>query len=133
MIDVDTIATDEDLDSELGGTGIAPLDALSILLRPGTTTARAARVKALERVLESLARRSPPVREAALLDVAQLQRAVVLGALEQLLEQAMTSDGDVFAVRRRLFAQRFAAELAGLTPRLSGGGRVVIGMSVVRR
>lgn len=121
-IDVNLVATDADLVNELGGA-----DTLANILPAGWTNGEPARVLALEDVIESLRRRSPPVLDNDLSIVSQLRRAVTYGALERMYRIGMHSADDVFAVQQKLYEKRFNAEVLGLSPTLQGGARGSVG------
>jgi hypothetical protein len=128
-ISVGSVATDADLVNELGGAA-----ALANILPADWADAEQARTLALEDVIESLRRRSPPVAENDLANVTQLRRAVTYGALERLYRMAMHGVDDVYAVQRKLYDTRFNAEVAGLSPLLLGGARGSVGsIGIARR
>lgn len=120
-IDVDTVCTDEQLDEFLGGH----LTANQHLQPADWATAAPARQYALDRIMNALRRRTPPILEADLSDVTELKFAVMLGAAEHLHMLAASSGGDVevFAFKAKTYARQFEDEISGLSPTLVGGGR----------
>lgn len=120
-IDVDTICPDVDLDEFLGGQ----LTAGQHLQPKAWANAKPARQYTLDRVMDALARRTPPIREADLADDTELKRAILLGSAEHLHTLAASSgaDAELFAFKAREFGKRFDAEVNALTPTLVGGAR----------
>lgn len=129
-IDVDTIATDADLSNEVGGaTKLA-----NVIPADWSGSAKPARTAALEEILLTLSRRTPPIQEADLQIPAELKTAVVLGALERLYRRAMLESGDHFDAQRRIYERRYSAELLNVTPTVSDGGRATtFGIAIHRR
>lgn len=120
-IDVDDVCTDAQLDVFLGGR----LTANQRLQPQAWTDAAPARQYALDRVVNALKRRTPPILEADLQDVTELRLAVQLGAAEHLhmLAASSGSDVEVFAFKAKQYGRQFEDELNGLSPTLRGGGR----------
>lgn len=120
-VDVDTIVSDQALDEFMGGQvktgpmGLAP--------ETWQNAAKPARQHALNRVLEALRRRTPPIVYADLAQPTELADAVMYGAAEHLWSLAMTGPGDLGDTRRKYYGDKFDAALDGLTPTLSGGLR----------
>lgn len=123
VTDVDTVATDADVNDFLGGqvfsqgSSLVPVD--------WGDTVKIARQHAFDRALEALRRRTPPINEFDLADKTELKRAVIYGTAEHLYRLAMTSTGqaDVFGWHAQFWGDKFEAEITGLTPTLSGGLR----------
>ncbi len=115
--DVDLVATEADLEDEIGGT-----TALANIRPPDWTDCERARQRAFDRVIAALARRTPPIREGDLARMAELRDAVIYGALAILYSQAMTTGDEdaLFTSKRDYYDKRFADEIAGLTPTLAG-------------
>lgn len=86
-------------------------------------TTLVARQYALDRTLEALRRRVPPIRYSDLASPEELRLTIIFGALEHLYELAMTSEDSVHGVKRRLYAERFEQSINGLSPTLSNGER----------
>lgn len=124
MIDVDTIATDDDLAEELGGVAflqnLIPDDWTD---SAGQRVAKKARQRALDDVLLFLRRRIPPVIEADLRDPTELKQSVIYGAIERLNAMSMHSVTDVFGSRRAHYQKMFRAEVDGLNPTVPEGLR----------
>jgi len=117
-MDVESVCTEAELASYLAGQ----LTGQTRLLPPDWPDATQARQQALDEVLEALRRRVPPIREGDLSNVAELKRAVLYGAEKWLLWHSLTSAGpdSVFAFKYSVAAKRFEAEMAGLTPTVTG-------------
>jgi hypothetical protein len=117
-IDVNTVATDADLEQEIGGP-----EQLANILPREWTDAEQARQRALALTLKALRRRTPPIVEGSLSDVTELEDAVVYGALEHLYRMAMASGSANYAELRKLYHGKFEDEVSGLTPTLNGENR----------
>lgn len=120
-MNVDSVCTEEELATYLQGQ----LTTQTKLLPPGQTDASAQRTQALEDVLRALSRRTPPIRETDLAIPAELKHAVKYGAEMWLLYWGLTnaSPDSVLPFRYSEAKKRFAAEIDGLTPTLTGGFR----------
>ena len=120
-IDVDDVCTHDQLNEFLGGH----LTSKQNLQPSAWGDSEPARQRALDRVLNALKRRTPPIREADLQDVTELREAVKLGAAEHLHMIATTSgaDAELFAFKAKAFGKQFEDEINGLSPTLTGGGR----------
>ena len=116
--DVDTVATDGDLEDLLGQKTLAELTPDS-----WGGSAKNARAEAFERVLTALAAKNPPVYEHDLADLSELKRVVVIGAAAELYGESMHSDGDAFHLQHRRYEKRFAATLQALSVTTQGGLR----------
>ena len=90
------------------------------------------RAEALRLTLKSLARRTPPVYEDTLSDPTELRDAVAYGTLEIIYGAAMANAGpdSIFAMKRKLYDDRFKAELQGLAPSVSEGVRAHGGIGI---
>lgn len=129
-IDVDDVATDDDLVDELGEKAI-----LTSLLPDGGDS-EPFRRKALEDTMKRLSRRTPPISDADLNDVTELRDCVVYGALRRIYERAMTqgSADSLWTKKREWYAQMYADEVAGLMPTLAGEVRgPSLGIAIERR
>ena len=137
MIDVDSIATDADLDEFLGGQALAGANMVPRAWRDGADepTLRPARQWALEQILAAMRRRSPPIDPAQLADVSQLKQAILLGASERLYRLAMTGAGqaEVAYYQANAYAAQFASEINNLAPTLTGGVRATMRSRAVYR
>lgn len=111
-IDVETVCTDAQLDEYLGGKLLASVNLMPV----GWDDASPARAFALRRTLQSLGRRSPPIREGDISDPTQLFDAVVFGACARLYDLGMTSGGDseVFYMQAKRYDQKWRDEMASL-------------------
>lgn len=114
-IDVNEVCTDADLVEEIGSSE-ALSNVLSHSVGNDSTLARRA---AMNDVLRMLSRRSPPIRDADIVDPTELRAAVAYGALARLYRQAMTTSDSVFAAHAKTYASQFEDEVAGLRPRVS--------------
>lgn len=120
-MDVDTVCTEAELADYLQGQLTAGLKLLPIT----QTDAKKQRQQALDDVLSALARRTPPIRESDLAAPAELKRAVQFGAEMWLRHGGLTSASPESA-QAFLYVEarkRFAAEVDGLMPTLTGGVR----------
>jgi hypothetical protein len=120
-IDVDDVCTESQLDDFLGGQLTAGKN-----LRPKAwASCEPARQYALDRILNAMKRRTPPILEADLHDVTELRHAVELGASERLYMLAASSGGDseLFAFMAKKYGDQFEDEINGLSPTLTGGAR----------
>lgn len=111
-IDVDTVATDADVDIELGGQLLAHVT----LLPQDWTDIKAFRQRALDIATDALKRRTPPIFESDISDVTELRRAVVYGSCEKLYELALTNaaDGEVFHAKWMHYKAMFRREVESL-------------------
>ena len=116
-ISIDAVCTDADLADEVGGptalANLIPAEYGGVAVIPRTAI--------LAEVMRSLARRTPPLYEESLSDPSDLKAVVVAGTLEKLYRVSMTTTDGVFAVQRKIYAERYASELSGLMPSLSSG------------
>lgn len=119
VVDVSDIVSDEDLyqyDPAIRSRQeLAPDD--------WQKTTKVARQYALDRALDALRRRVPPISFSDLAAPEELKLTIIFGALEHLYELAMTSEDSIHSVKRRLYAERFERSINGLSPTLSGGER----------
>jgi hypothetical protein len=134
IVDVDLIVSDEELDDFLGGQ----LFRTDIRLAPESweDTGKPARQHALDKILDALRRRTPPLDFSDLGDITELKLPVLYGAAERLYQLAMSTaaGGDNFAKQRELYAEQFENSVNGLTPTLQGGFRgTARGHAVQRR
>lgn len=114
-IPVDNVATEGDLADEIGGATL--LNRAKVAGQVDFTTARQL---GLNDVLEHLAARTPPIREADLSVVSELKRAVVYRALERICRNAITADGDAWSVRARTYHTEYEGAIARLKPTVNG-------------
>jgi len=131
-VDVDLIISDEDFDEWLGGhVRSGPMQ-----LQPSTwQDSKPARQYALDRVLEALRRRTPPIEYGQLQFPQELSLAVRYGAAEHLYQIAMSTgvESDIYMQQRMLWEMKFNNEISGLTPTLEGGVRGAAGGFAVSR
>jgi hypothetical protein len=135
FVDVDQVVSADAFDEWLGGqvfTGpmkLAP-DMWNLHAKPALQYA-------LDRFLASLNRRVPPILYSDLQDPTELRFGVMYGAAEHLYQLAMTSGqfGDLYMEQRKLWAEKFDAEITGFVPTLSGGlrGPSALTIAVLRR
>jgi len=120
-ISVDSVCTETQLVTALGGTGQDSLGLVPV----GWDNLAPARETALELVLNRLKGRAPPIRDTDLADPTELKLAVIAAAKMQLYELAMTSaaDGALFYEKWRIAQKSFLAEIDGLNPTLTDGLR----------
>jgi flavin-binding protein dodecin len=119
-IDIEDVCTHAQLDEFLGGQ----LSAQAALLpRAWVGDSTPARQYALDRLVDALRRRNPPIREADLADVSELRHAVMNGAAAHIYRLGMATAGDaaLFDVQARHYEREFQSELTGLAPTLTGG------------
>lgn len=100
-LDVDDIAADTDLVSELGSQ--AKLERMM----PKREDRDAIRQKSLQDVVNALLVRSPPVNEGDLSDTAELKDAVVYRSLERIARAARSVAGDTFDVLARDYSREY--------------------------
>lgn len=116
-LDVEDIATDQDLIDRLAGTSnlqdILPDDWLD---QSGNKTAKPARLAILGDVLKALTRRRPPVREADLLDPTELKDAVCFGALEMLFLNAASYENSPYPKKQKYWGDKYKSEVLALAP-----------------
>lgn len=132
--DVNDIVNDKDFDNWLGGFVFSGPMALApdVWSKAGTP----ARQYALDRILEALRRRSPPISYGDLQYPSELRLGVFYGAAEHLYQLAMSTagGGDLYSKQRELWAEKFDDFIRGLTPTLSDGHRGASGgFGVYRR
>lgn len=118
-IAIDDVCTHAQLADEVGGTS-----ELNKICVSGDSSA--ARTLALRDTLKSLGRRVPPVYASDISQPSELREAVIYGALERLYRDAMTSDGDVYAMKRKLYESQFRAEVLGLKLTTGNGSSAVV-------
>ena len=132
--DVDAIVGEEEFDEFLGGqvfsedTMLAP-DSWQRMSKP-------ARQHALDRILDHLRSKTPPIYYSDLDDPTELKIAVMYGAAEHIYQLAMSTSqgGDIFAKQRELWEKKFDDKIAGITLTLNTGFRVGMqGIQVSRR
>lgn len=127
-ISVDTVAIDADLENELGGH-----QALQNLLPHGWSNAQPARQWALNDVLDDLSDRTPPIVEADISNVADIKRAVVLGAVAHLYGHNITTGDDVHAHHERRFRKMYEAKKRSTRPTSTYGERTAPGAIALHR
>ena len=129
LVDVDQIVTEDDLNTWLGGHVRERLG-----LSDWTGSSKHARQYALNRSLESLRRRNPPLQFSDLTYPQELSDAIKYGAAEHLYQLAMTGEGDVHDAQRKIWEHKFDAEMNGLMVTVAGGEDVPAGsVSAERR
>jgi len=106
VLNVETIATDADLVSEVGG--VEQLE----LIQPDITMRDAARQKALDLIEEQLLGRSPAVMPSNLQKPQELKSAVVYGALVRMYRDGMTGREHVFAEKKRDMEKLFTGAMS---------------------
>ena len=111
-IDVEDVATDAQLNALLLGQLTANIKLLPVALADASTL----RQWALDRTLQRLKRRTPPIFEADISDVTELRDAVLFGAAEKLFEGALSSaaDGQVFHAKWQYYSAQFNSEINNL-------------------
>ena len=129
LVDVDQIVTEDDLNTWLGGHVRERLG-----LTDWTGSSKHARQYALNRSLESLRRRNPPLQFSDLVHPQELSDAIKYGAAEHLYQLAMTGEGDVHDAQRKIWEDKFDKEMNGLMVTVSGGDDIPAGsVSAERR
>jgi hypothetical protein len=129
LVDVDQLVTEDDLNTWLGGHVRERLG-----LTDWTGSSKHARQYALNRSLEALRRRNPPLTFSDLVFPQELNDAIKYGAAEHLYQLAMTGPGDVHDAQRKIWEDKFDREMSGLILTLSGGDTVPAGsISAERR
>lgn len=131
-ISVDDVLTEAALDEYLGGQLTATVN----LMPAGWTDAEPARQWALDRVLQSLKRRTPPILEGDIADVTELRDAVIFGAASRLYDIALTSAGEseVMFHKWREYDRKFNAELSSMVITGPASERIVSrSPSIMRR
>lgn len=128
-IDVDDVATDEDVRNHEGLTEDRFLD----LLPEGVTDAETFRQSALERTMKILKRRVPPLSDASIGLPVELRDAVIFGTLERIYFSAMTTaeDGNVFRAKWEHYKGEFNEEVAAMKVTISGEVAAPTGGSIV--
>ena len=118
-MDVEDVATDEDLHQEIGG-----VDALRNITSE-TNTAKQARQSALADVLFHFANQSPPIAEHDFIAPAELNRVVKFGALARLYRNNMTTGGgeDVHGAKARMFQKMYEGALGSLRPTVGASAK----------
>lgn len=121
-VDVNDIVDDDELNEFLGGFVFSDTMGLKPEMWDNT---KPARQYALNRVLEALRRRTPPIRYADLMYPEEMKLAVLYGASEHLYTLALSTNmiGDVYVKQREIWEQKFDNEVSGFTPTLLGGIR----------
>lgn len=127
MIDVDTVCTHADLGEEVGG--VASLE--NVLPADWAGSSANARTGALRDVLKALLRRTPPVYSEDIQDPTELRDVVAYGAAERVYRAAMTTPDSVFATQRKIYDERFKAELQGLQVTVASSTRAHPGLGIV--
>lgn len=121
-VDVDLIISDQEFDEWLGGhVRSGPTH-----LQPSTwQDSKPARQYALDRVLEALRRRTPPIEYGDLNFPKELSLAVLYGAAEHLYQIASSTgvESDILWAQREKWETKFDNEISGLTPTLTSGLR----------
>jgi hypothetical protein len=122
-MDVESVCTDQDLEDKVLGRAhlqnLLPKDWLDVGL--GRKVATIARTTALREVLEALARRRPPVREADLVYPSELKNAVCYAALRDIYYGAITHAESPYGKQAKHYASQFSQELSSLQPTVNAG------------
>lgn len=116
-ISLESVCTDTDLANEIGGAE----NLENLLARSQGGSSELARQAALDDVIRTLRRRSPPIYDSDLSDPTELRAAVTYGALMRLYRQAMTTPDSIFAAHAKTYASQFEDEVDGLSPTVGGG------------
>lgn len=124
-LSVDLVCTHADLGDHVG---LANLE--NALPAEWGGSSAPARAGALRDVLKSLARRTPPILEGDLQDPTELRDAVAYGALERIYRSAMTTPDSVWATQRKVFDERFKAEVLSLQVTVSTSERAPAGIGI---
>ena len=103
ILDVDAIATDDDLANEVASR--ARLERAN----RDETQRDAIRERALDDVLTALQTRAPPITEAMLANPAELKQAVVYRALSKIFLSAIAVEGDLHDVLHRNYEREYQA------------------------
>lgn len=128
-LDVDTIATDQDLADEFGGMVRLLSTKSDLALRTKY------RAEALSDVIDALKMRSPAIVETSLLVPAELKKAVVYRALAKICFTSIAQEGDRHHVLAKNYQNEYLGALrgsfsvapVGLPGSGSGGGSFSIG------
>lgn len=125
-IDVEDVATDVDLTKyTLGNSNLQDLLpdewAEDPLADPLVKSAAIARSNVLREVLDALANRVPPIREADLTTPSELKTVVCYGTLAYLYNGAIRHDDSPNVGRAKRFSQMYADALAALKPTVLAG------------
>jgi hypothetical protein len=119
LVDVNTIVTDDYFNTFLGGYARTRLG-----LTDDQQSTYAARQYGLNRVLEALRRRVPPIHYHDLVSPEELRDATCYAAAEHLYQLAITSPNDVHDTQRQIWAEKFDHEMNGLMLTLRDGIQV---------
>ncbi len=125
-LDVDSVATHQDLADEVGGA----VELENVMPSSLAGDSAPTRQLALRDVLKALGRRTPPVFEEQLQDPTELRDAVVYGALERIYRGAMTTPDSVFAAQQRIYDARFKSEVLGLQVTVASQTRAHPGLGI---
>jgi hypothetical protein len=107
ILDVDDIATDADLASEVGD--VARLGRAM----PRVESRNAIRADALNDVVRSLATRTPAIRPELLTDPTELKKAVVYRALSKIFLGAVSVDGDLHTFLSQRYEREYQSAVRG--------------------
>lgn len=117
-LDVETIATDADLEVYAGGRSnlqsLLPEEWFSETLN--RKSAAPARQQAFEDLAATLRQRRPPVKDTDLADPTELKPGVCYGALAIIYSFAATHEDSPHQARGKHYASRFASEKQALQP-----------------
>lgn len=132
-VDVDDLVTDKVFDDFLGGQVFT--SDMRLAPEEWENGAKPARQYALDRTLETLRRRTPPIDYSDLAYPSELRLAILYGAAEHLYQLAMsTGQGtDIYEKQRQLWSEKFDAEVTNLAPTLVSGVLGTSGIAVARR
>lgn len=123
-LDVDLVATDAHLaDHVMGKSNVDNLipDEPEWLDENGVKSAKRARQTALNVILQSLARRRPPIFDTDLVDVTELRLAVCYRALADMHSGAADHDASPNLAKSKRFMSLFSEELNSLQPSVHAG------------
>jgi hypothetical protein len=122
-LDVETIATDADLEVYAGGRSalqdLLPDEWFSETLN--RKSAALARQQAFEDIAATLRQRRPPIRDTDLTDPNELKPAVCYGALAIIYSFAATHEDSPHVARGKSYAARFSSEKLALQPSVTAG------------
>ncbi len=115
LIDVQEIATDEDLETELTKKEFCRLAG------DDSTAGKDARQLALDDILYQLANRVPPIQEGDLAVITELKIATVYGAAARMYRNRITTgdNDDVNFTKSKLYQKLFDSRSAQLRPQVS--------------
>ena len=121
--DVDAIVSEEQMNQFLGGQIRGDDSMVSLAPEFWSENSLPARQYALDRVLDYLRRKVPPIYWSDLADPTELHLVIKYGAAEHLYQLAMSTaqTSDVFAEQRRLWAEKFDEAISSIALTLNDG------------